>query len=204
MKMPAPKYLAMQDAYPMQAEGGFVGDLHASVHKALVAWEKKRELNKGFRYGHVSSLYRREKAATATRAEISWNASPEVKRAPCPRKKQERTERAKEANRLKMAARRERETPEQREKRLEERRAWYASLRGDKYKAGRNKRTPEQRKQSIKDAKKRYMARKKAGAIIKTYAAPSKFTAEQLAAKAERQRRYHAEFTAQLKAIKPS
>lgn len=193
MRLPALKSLRVQDSYPMQAEGGYTGDLHASVIKALRDWEKKRESNVGFRYGHGSGVYRREKAVTATRAEISWNSAPEVKRAPCVRKKYERTERAMELNRIKMRARRERKTPEEREKRLEERRASYAALRGEKYKA-KIKNTPEQRREAIKAAKKRYLARLKAGEVVKRYSKKSKLTSEQLAAKAARQRRYHAEY----------
>lgn len=82
MRMPAQRSLEHQAALPMQAEGGFAGDLHSSVHAALVAWEKRRNPSGDpFKFGRAKGMFAREKTATATRAEISWNKAPEVKKA---------------------------------------------------------------------------------------------------------------------------
>ena len=202
MRLPAPINMAVQDLYPAQHQGGYASDIHSSLLTALKKWEARRFPNgTGFKYGKKSIF--EKKVRSATRSEISWNPAPEIKTAPCPRRKQERTEREKEANKIKMRERRQRETPEARQKRLEERRKWYAALRGDKYKAPRKKQTPEERLQSIREAKKRYMAKLKAGAPIKQYTPLAK-NADKLKAKAERQRRYYAEFRQKLEAQRAS
>jgi hypothetical protein len=171
----------------MQAEGGFVGDLHASVRAALVAWEKKRESNKGFRYGHGSNMYRKEKTATASRSEISWNSAPEVVRAPCPRKKAERTQAQREARNKALRESKAKETSEQRRARLDARNAWYRARVGEKPK--RPKMSIEERRASLREAKKRYQERLKAGLVSEK--PKSKLTPQQLAAKAARARRYY-------------
>jgi hypothetical protein len=194
--------MAVQDLYPAQSQGGYASDIHSSLLSALKKWEAKRFPNgTGFKYGKKTIF--EKQVRSATRKEISWNLAPEVKRAPCPRRKQERTEREKEANKIKMRERRQRETPEARQKRLEERRKWYAALRGDKYKAPCKKQTPEERLQSIREAKKRYMARIKAGVPIKKYQ-PLEKNADKLKAKAERQRKYYADFRKQLETQRTS
>jgi hypothetical protein len=81
VRLPACKNIELQAAYPSQADGGFAGDLHNSLRVALDRWEKRRGHN-DFRYGRGGTgVFRREKAATATRSEISWNKAPEIKRA---------------------------------------------------------------------------------------------------------------------------
>jgi hypothetical protein len=189
MRLPAQKRLELQAAYPSQAEGGVTGDLHKSLRQALVRWEQKRGITVGikFRPGNRSMMPEKR---SATRSEISWNAAPEVKRAPCPAKRKIRDEAEREENRRRMKERREAETPEQREKRLQERRDWYLKRQGGVLKI-RSKQTPEERKQSVKDAKMRYQERLKAGLVAKTVRPPSKLTEKQLQAKRERQKKYY-------------
>ena len=188
--------LAIQDLYPMQAEGGFLNGLHSSLTAALKAWEARRmPQGTGFRYGRAAEC--RHTKPKATREEISWNPAPEVKRPPNPQRERERLQRLRERNRERMAQRRLDETPEAKAERLEARRAAYAAMRGDKYKAGRAKQTPQERLESIRSAKKRYMAKVRAGIPTKKYK-PLQTNADRLKAKAERQRRYYAEFRQKL------
>lgn len=184
MRLPASN---LQHCYPMQAEGGFTGDIHKSVYAALKAWEEKRGANKGFRYGHNNSSFKK-KEATATRTEISWNSAPEIKRAPCPRKKAERTHAQREARNRAMKNWRANETSEARALRLAKRNAAYREKVGPK--PVRPKMTPEERKASLKEGKKRYRERVKAG-LIPLEKPKSKLTCEQLAEKAKRSRRYY-------------
>ena len=189
MRLPAQRRLEHQAAYPSQAEGGFAGDLHKSLKDALVRWEKKRGIGGHFKYGTTGSngAYRREKTG-ATRDEISWNKAPEFKR------ESKRREIVTEEQRLEKLAynreRRQSETPEEREARLELRRAWYLAKRGGTLQK-RFRMSPEERKAAVKAAKQRYIERQKAGLVAKTIRKPSKSTAEQLARKAERQRKYY-------------
>jgi hypothetical protein len=190
--MPAQRTLEFQSALPSQAEGGFSGDFHSSVHKALCAWEKKRNLNSGFRYGHGSAVYSR-KVETAQRSEISWNSAPEVKRAPDPAKIKMREEAARMRHNQRMREMRAKETPEQKEARLSQRRATRKSRStGLPYKQ-RPKITCEERKAAVKAAKARYLERQKLGLVAKTLRPPSKLTPEQLKRKAERARKYYYE-----------
>jgi len=189
MRLPAQRRLEHQAAYPSQAEGGFAGDLHNSLHKALVAWEKRRGVGGHFKYGTTGSngAYRREKTG-ATREEISWNKAPEIKR-----ESKKRVILTWEQHAAKLAYNRERkrqETPEEREKRLEKRREWYLAKRGGTLQK-RFRMSPEERKQSVKAAKLRYQARQKAGLVAKTVRPPSKLTEKQLQAKRERQKKYY-------------
>ena len=199
MRLPAQRRLDHQAAYPSQAEGGFAGDLHNSLHKALVAWEKRRGIGGHFKYGTTgcNGAYRREKTG-ATREEISWNKSPEVKR------ESKKREFLSEEQRLAKLAynrqRRQTETPEEREARLEARRAWYLSKRGGTLQK-RFCMSPEERKAAVKAAKQRYIERQKAGLVAKTIRKPSKSTAEQLARKAERGRMYYARNKRQNKTV---
>jgi hypothetical protein len=174
----------------MQAEGGFAGDLHKSLRQALVRWEQKRGIGGHFKYGTNGSAgaYRKEKTG-ATREEISWNKSPEVKREP--KKRYIFTEEQRLAKLAYNRERRQSETPEEREARLEARRSWYLAKRGGTLQK-RFARSPEERRAAVKAAKQRYLERQKAGLVAKTIPKPSTFTAEQLARKAERGRKYYA------------
>lgn len=187
MRLPALRHIELQAAYPSQAEGGFAGDLHNSLHRALVAWEKKRNPEAGFKYGRNGSQYRREKTATATREEISWNSAPEVKAPSNAQKKKKQ----RESNLKYMRSIRAKETPQERAERLEKRRAARGSVSGRTYKQ-RPKMTPEQRKAAVKAAKARYVERQRLGLVAKTVRPPSKLTVDQLAKKAARQREYEA------------
>lgn len=191
MRMPAQRTLEHQAALPSQAEGGFAGDLHSSVHKALVAWEKKRYPNgNGFKFGRAKGMFAREKTATATRDELSWNAAPEVKTKD-PSKQKMRDESQKERNREYMRQRRAKETPEEKAIRLAKRRADRMATLGYAYKP-RPKMTPEERKASVKAAKARYTEKQKQGLAPKRVYKPVKLTPEQLKTKAARQReKYH-------------
>jgi hypothetical protein len=185
--MPAQRTLEHQAAYPSQAEGGFAGDLHNSLHRALVAWEKRRNPNGDpFKFGRAKGMFTREKVATATRAEISWNAAPEAKREPSKEKQQAREEARREEARRWMRQSRAKETPEQRAERLAKRRADRLALNPPKPKM-----SPEERARKRAETKKRYMARKTAGLIVKREP-KRKMSVEQLAKKAERQRGYEA------------
>lgn len=188
--MPAQRTLEHQAAYPSQAEGGFAGDLHKSLKDALVRWEKKRGIGGHFKYGTTGSggAYRREKTG-ATREEISWNKAPEVKRES--KKREILTEEQRLAKLAYNRQRRQSETPEEREARLEARRAWYLAKRGGVLQK-RFRMSPEERKAAVKAAKQRYLERQKAGLVAKTIRKPSKLRAEQLARKAERGRMYYA------------
>jgi hypothetical protein len=190
MRLPAQKRLELQAAYPSQAEGGFAGDLHKSLKDALVRWEQKRGIGGHFKYGTTGSAgaYRREKTS-ATRDEISWNAAPEVKREP--KKRKVLTEDHRLAKLAYNRERRQSETPEERDARLEARRAWYLAKQGGTLQK-RFTRSPEERNAAVKAAKQRYIERQKAGLVAKTIRKPSKSTAEQLARKAERGRMYYA------------
>lgn len=42
MRLVAQKSIKLQDAYPIQACGGYDGIIHKSVSRALAAWEAKR------------------------------------------------------------------------------------------------------------------------------------------------------------------
>ena len=172
MRLPAQRTLEHQAAYPSQAEGGFAGDLHNSLHRALVAWEKKRNPEAGFRYGRNGSQYRREKTATATREEITWNLAPEVKAPSNAQKKKKQ----RESNLKYMQRIRAKETPQERADRL--------ALNPPKPKM-----SPEERARKRAETKKSYMARKAAGLIVKREP-KRKMSAEQLAKKAARQRKY--------------
>jgi hypothetical protein len=190
MRLPAQKRLELQAAYPSQAEGGFAGDLHKSLNDALVRWEQKRGIGGHFKYGTTGSAgaYRKEKTG-ATREEISWNKAPEIKR-----ESKKRAILTEEQHAAKLAYNRERrrqETPEERDERLEARRAWYLAKRGGTLQK-RFARSPEERKAAVKAAKQRYLERQKAGLVAKTIRKPSTSTAEQLARKAERGRKYYA------------
>ena len=190
MRLPAQRRLEHQAAYPSQAEGGFAGDLHNSLHKALVAWEKRRGVGGHFKYGTTGSAgaFRKEKTG-ATREEISWNKAPEIKRES--KKREILTEEQRLAKLAYNRHRRRSETPQQREARLEVRRAWYIAKRGGTLQK-RFRMSPEERKAAVKAAKQRYIDRQKAGLVAKTIRKPSKSTAEQLARKAERGRMYYA------------
>jgi hypothetical protein len=190
MRLPAQRRLELQAAYPSQAEGGFAGDLHKSLRQALVRWEQKRGIGGHFKYGTTGSAgaYRKEKIG-ATREEISWNAAPEVKREP--KKREILTEEQRLAKLAYNRERRQSETPEEREARLEARRAWYLAKQGGKLQK-RFRMSPEERKDAVKAAKQRYMERQKQGIVAKTIRKPSTSTAEQLARKAERGRKYYA------------
>ena len=190
MRLPAQRRLEHQAAYPSQAEGGFAGDLHKSLRQALVAWKKRRGIGGHFKYGTTGSngAYRREKTG-ATRDEISWNKAPEVKRES--KKREILTEEQRLAKLAYNRQRRQTETPEEREARLEIRRAWYLAKRGGTLQK-RFRMAPEERKAAVKAAKQRYIERQKAGLVAKTIRKPSKSTAEQLARKAERGRMYYA------------
>ena len=188
MRLPALRHIELQAAYPSQAEGGFAGDLHKSLHRALVAWEKRRNPNGDpFKFGRAKSMFAREKAATATRAEISWNSEPEIKRAPSKEKQQAREEARREEARRRMRQSRSKKTPEQRAERLAKRRADRLALNPPKPKM-----SPEERAQARRDAKKRYMTRREAGLIGPKPEPKRKMTPEQRARKAERQRKYEA------------
>lgn len=187
MRFPAQRKLEHQAAYPSQAEGGFAGDLHSSVHKALVAWEKKRNPGETFRYGKSGSSQFKKEKTTASREEISWNKVPEVKK-----ESKKRAVLTAEQHAAKLAYNRQRrktETPEEREARLEVRRAWYLAKQGGVLQK-RFRMSPEQRKASVKAAKQRYLERQKAGLVAKTVRKPSKLSPERLAKKAEAQRKY--------------
>jgi hypothetical protein len=160
------------------------------VHKALVAWEKKRNANAGFKYGHGSGGFRREKADTATRDEISWNSAPEVKRVSDSAKVKAMAEAKRAEARQRMRHLRAQETPEEKAVRLEARRAARGSVSGRTYKQ-RPKMTPDERKASVKAARARYQKRVRLGLVTKTVRKPSKLTAEQLKAKAARGRKYY-------------
>jgi hypothetical protein len=189
MRLPAQRRLEHQAAYPSQAEGGFAGDLHNSLHKALVDWEKRRGVGGHFKYGTTGSngAYRKEKTG-ATREEISWNKAPEVKRES--KKREILTEEQRLAKLAYNRERRQTETPEEREVRLEARRAWYLAKRGGQLQK-QFRMSPKERKAAVKAAKQRYLERQKAGLVAKTVRPPSKLTEKQLAAKRQRQRRYY-------------
>jgi hypothetical protein len=187
MKLPAQKNIKLQDSYPMQAEGGFAGDLHASVHKALVAWEKKRETGDGFRYGKGgSSQFKREKTS-ASREEISWNKAPEVKK---PSRKKERLTQIQKEERARLKRLKEsQETPEERKARLAKRREIYLAKHGGVLKH-RSLLTPQQKIEARKESVLKYKLRIKAGLVPKTVRKPSKLSPERLAKKAAAQRAY--------------
>jgi len=189
MRLPAQKRLELQAAYPSQAEGGFAGDLHKSLRQALIRWEQKRGIGGHFKYGTTGSAgaYRKEKTG-ATREEISWNKAPEVKREP--KKREILTEEQRLAKVAYNRERRQSETAEEREARLEKRRAWYLAKQGGTLQK-RFARSPEERKAAVKAAKQRYLDRQKAGLVAKTVRPPSKLTEKQLQAKRERQKKYY-------------
>jgi hypothetical protein len=190
MRLPAQRRLEHQSAYPSQAEGGFAGDLHKSLKDALVRWEKKRGIGGHFKYGTTgcNGAFRKEKTS-ATREEISWNKAPEVKRES--KKREILTEDQRLAKLAYNRRRRQTETPEERDARLEARRAWYLAKRGGTLQK-RFRMLPEERKAAVKAAKQRYIQRQKAGLVAKTIRKPSTSTVEQLARKAERGRKYYA------------
>lgn len=183
MRLPAQRSLEHQAAYPAQAEGGYPGDTCRTLKAALVAWEARRGIavikyGRGYRAGEL-----RNPSAKATRAEISWNPAPEVKRESTKAKQREEARREEARNR--MRRNRAQETPEARAERLAKRRAERFALNPPKPKM-----SPQERAQARKDAKKRYMARRKAGLIGPKPEPKRKMTPEQRARKAERQRRY--------------
>jgi hypothetical protein len=187
MRLPAQRKLDHQAAYPSQAEGGFAGDLHSSVHKALVAWEKKRNPGEPFRYGKSGSSQFKKEKTTASREEISWNKAPEVKK-----ESKKRAVLTAEQYAAKLEYNRERRAKlnaEKREELLAIRRAVYLAKRGGTLQK-RSRMSPEQRKASVKAAKQRYLERQKAGLVAKTVRKPSKLSPERLAKKAEAQRKY--------------
>lgn len=202
MRLPAQRRLEHQAAYPSRAEGGFAGDLHKSLKEALVRWEKKRGIGGHFKYGTTGSngAYRREKTG-ATREEISWNKTPEVKRES--KKRETLTEEQRLAKLAYNRQRRQTETSEEREARLEVRRAWYRAKQGGTLQK-RFRMSPEERKVAVKEAKQRYIERQKAGLVAKTIRKPSKSTAEQLARKAERGRMYYARNKRQNQTVRAS
>jgi hypothetical protein len=190
VRLPACKNIELQAAYPSQADGGFAGDLHNSLRVALDRWEKRRGHNDHFRYGRGGTgAFRREKAATATRAEISWNSAPEIKRAPDPEKQKARAEARRLVACARMCEKRKTEGPQSREERLARRRELYLAKNGGVRKKRRCQ-TAEERKASVKAAKQRYLKRQRAGLVAKTIWKPSKLTEKQRKRKNERQRKY--------------
>lgn len=189
MRLPALKSIEAQNAYPAQSDGGFAGDIHSSLHKALVAWEKKRGLDKTFKYGRGGTgLFRKEKDATATRSEISWNSGPEKKQPAKFSVPRERTDAEKSARREYMRGKRLNETSEDREHRLRQRREAYLAKNGGVRKK-RPKMSKEERKEARKLAKKKYQERVKAGLAQKKIPKKQR-SPEQLAKAALRQKRY--------------
>jgi hypothetical protein len=177
MKLPAQVSIEMQDCYPLQADGGFKGDLSSSLQKALAAWEKRREYKNPLKFNGKWGA--KEKKVIASRGDISWNANPEVKKPMSEKEKQKRKEYKAEVRR--------RETLEQRKKRLDARRAAYREKHGPPKR--RPRMTREERTKRQLESKLRYLERKKAGVILER--PKSKFTAEQLKAKAVRQKKYY-------------
>jgi hypothetical protein len=73
MRRPAQKSIVLQDAYPMQAEGGLAGDISISLKRALKAWDQRRfDSEKPYKYGTGRSQYVRKKPTT--REEVTWNS----------------------------------------------------------------------------------------------------------------------------------
>jgi len=190
VRLPACKNIELQAAYPSQADGGFAGDLHNSLRVALDRWEKRRGLNANFKYGRGGTgVFRKEKTATATRTEISWNSAPEVKRAPDLEKQKARAEARRLAACIRMRDKRKSEGPQTREERLARRRELYLAKNGGVRKKLRAQ-TPEERRAAVKLAKKRYEERKRLGLVIPKL--PSTKSPEKLKRNAERQRHYAA------------
>lgn len=137
---------------PLQAEGGFTGEVSKNLKLALKAWDQKRfDTSNGFRYGKANGMYKR--ARVTLREEATWNPKPaqakikpkvKLKAIKVPREKkavkvkpkktEEEKQSAKEASRLKkIAAQRDRralEAPEAKEIRIQARRAAYIAKNG--------------------------------------------------------------------------
>lgn len=168
MRLPALRSIAHQSAYPSQAEGGFAGELHKSVRAALNAWEKRRHGDTEFRYGRGNGLFRREKTATASRDEISWNEAPEVKRPSKKRVYVKKEPKARKGNYLEqqreyMRQRRANMTPEQRAVYLAQKRERYRRSVGGQLKNRKPAMTPEERQRRKNEINAACRARVKAG-----------------------------------------
>lgn len=147
MRQMAQRSILLQDNMPLQAEPGMVGDVSKVLKAALKAWDQKRyDTSNGFKYGKANGMYKR--ARVTLREEATWNPKP-VKPKPVkakanaikvPREKKAakvkrgltQTEKnARHSARLeRQRARRTKETPEAKSKRLEERRAAYVLKNG--------------------------------------------------------------------------
>jgi len=145
--------MVLQDNMPLQAEGGFAGEVSKSLKLALKAWDQKRfDISNGFRYGKANGMYKR--ARVTLREEATWNPKPiepkpkaikvKIERIKVPREKkavkvkpkktEAERELAKEMSRLKkiegQRVRRAQETPEAKEIRIQARRAAYVEKNG--------------------------------------------------------------------------
>jgi hypothetical protein len=164
MRLPATRKLDHQAAYPAQFEGGHSGDTCRVLKAALKAWEQRRGIDT-IRYGRQ---YLRAEPKT-TRAEISWNSAPEVKRTPKPRKppKKKRVLLTKEERlarqRAHAAKYRASIQGAKREELLARKRALYHATAQTTRKNQPPALTPEARRERQNERNREYRARIKAG-----------------------------------------
>lgn len=195
MRLPAQRSLEHQAAYPAQAEGGYPGDSCRVLKAALAAWEARRGIPV-LRYGRAYPAAAGVLKHKVTRAEISWNPKPEVKRAPKPVKppkpkrvlltKEEKLQR----QRVHAAKYRAKIQGERREKLLARKRELYHLHAKTTRKNQPPALTPEARRLRTNERNRAYRARIKAG-LHPVPASKTKEAAKQYRKKYEHKRRQH-------------
>lgn len=192
MRLPAQRSLEHQAAYPAQSEGGYPGDSCRVLKAALAAWEAKRGIPV-LRYGRAYPAAAGVLKHKVTRAEISWNPKPEVKRAPKPKplKKPKRTPEERRAMERACNQRyRANMSPEKREAMLARRRAKWHATKQTTRKNQPPALTPEARRLRTNERNRAYRARIKAG-LHPVPASKTKEAAKQYRKKYEHKRRQH-------------